>query len=294
MYSLIFWLFWFSLIVFSCRFPIFFWTSAGRLFFISWDRELVSDDLELELDDVDILEVRPVDSDDLLLALNTEDVEVVLPRLELVVDERITLLPTSPSNYNFCWWSFTINQVFLPLPPRFSWTEHFSRASCIFVMVDFLVCEVLVTEYWLLRVWDTDMLTFFRVKDINCDIWSFNRFGNVYTEWWWHGESELPLNSWFSNLALECGVMQGAVGAFACAFKLWPIEWPHVSQWKHWRKFGHKVAHSRDEKSSHDGESKMLLKLLAVQTLSQSLPFTSWHSVSRDITDIKFTLWPLS
>ena len=67
--------------------------------------ELANDDLELALDDVDILEDRPVDSDDLLLVLNTEeDVEVVLPRLDvkLVVDERITLLPISPSNYDFC------------------------------------------------------------------------------------------------------------------------------------------------------------------------------------------------
>ena len=74
------------------------------------------------MDDVDILDDLPVDVDDLLLELITEDVEVVLPRLddELEVDDRINLLPISPANYDFYRWSLTINQVFLPLPPRLS------------------------------------------------------------------------------------------------------------------------------------------------------------------------------
>ena len=56
------------------------------------------------MDDVDILDDLPVDVDDLLLELITEDVEVVLPRLdvELEIDERINLLPISPANYDFC------------------------------------------------------------------------------------------------------------------------------------------------------------------------------------------------
>ena len=102
------------------------------------------------VDDVDILEDRPVDvdSDDLLLIVDLEDVEVVLPRRDIELDngERITVLPISPSNYEFLS-TVTINQVFLPLPPTLSWTEHFSRASFIFVIVDLLVC----IEYWLRR-----------------------------------------------------------------------------------------------------------------------------------------------
>ena len=54
------------------------------------------------VDDVDILEDRPVDvdSDDLLLIVDLEDVEVVLPRRDIELDngERIIVLPISPSN----------------------------------------------------------------------------------------------------------------------------------------------------------------------------------------------------
>ena len=56
--------------------------------------------------------------------------------------------------------------------------------------------------------------------------------------------------------AVCCG---GAGGAFARAFKLWFIEWPHVNEntdvsWPQ--------AVRRGEDSSQDGETVMLLKLL--------------------------------